>query len=126
MGIIHTPKQSHTHISKSIIAINHHLCNKNVPFGLKVIVVFNKNIIRFYYGIVNVINLAPITFNKTYQFLNSIITILYLISHKPQHEFFEENIDCLDTFQKIRITLMDLPMVKNSLHVNMFAPCVNL
>ncbi len=76
MGIIHTPKQSHIHINKSIIAINHHMCNKIVPFGLKVIVVFNKNIIRFYYGIVNAINLAPITFSKAYQFLNSIITIL--------------------------------------------------
>jgi hypothetical protein len=76
MGIIHTPKQSHIHISKSIIIINHHLCNKIVPFALKVIVVFNKNIIRFCYGIVNAINLAPITFNKTYQFLNSIITVL--------------------------------------------------
>jgi len=76
MGIIHTPKQSYIHINKYIITINHHLCNKIVPFGVKIIVVFNKNIIKFYYGIVNASNLTPITFNKAYQFLNSIITIL--------------------------------------------------
>jgi hypothetical protein len=76
MGIIHAPKQSYVHISKSIIAIDHHLCNKIVPFGLKIIIIFNKNITRFCYGIVNAINLTPITFNKAYQFLNSIITIL--------------------------------------------------
>lgn len=124
MGIIHIPKQSHIHINKSITIINHHLCNKIVPFGLKVIVIFNKNIIRFCYGIVNAINLAPITKHTNFRIPSS--QFLYLINHKPHHEFFEENIDCLDTFQKIKTTLMDLPMANNSLHVKMFAPHANL
>lgn len=68
MVIIDAPKQSHIPINKSIIAINHHLCNKIVPFGLEVIINFNKNILKFCYGIVNDINLTPITFNKAYIF----------------------------------------------------------